>query len=246
MIKLRTIIILFVVYVVAYLSIALNINLLYPYYLLKDFFLYPVRALTINEALNLSPDLENSIIDTLKKDIEELKELSGIETVLSEFKIINVSVIERNRVYWFNSLTIDKGKKHGIYEDMAVVNKDGLIGKVNKVHAYTSEIKLITTNDVSSKISVVIEDNNSKIYGIMNGYDAHTNSLKVILTSKNVEVRVGSIVKTTGMGGVFPSGIPIGNVIGFEEDTYDVGKIILVEPVAKINELKYLGVLARP
>lgn len=245
MIKLRTVIIVIVIYVIAYLSLRFDINLLYPYYLVKDYLLYPVLALKSDSNLTYSNLQYESIIKELKIDLEEIKRLSEIKTINSDFSIINASVIERNRSYWFNSLTIDKGESDGIILDMAVINKDGLIGRISKVNKLTSEIKLITTNDVNSKISVVIENNDKNIYGIMNGYDNDTNSLKVTLTTKNIDIKEGSFVKTTGMGGVFPSGIIIGKVESSKSDKYDVGKIVLVRPIVEINDLRYVGVLKK-
>ena len=203
MIRLRTIIIVIIIYVIAYLSIRFNFNLLYPYYLLKDYILYPVLALNNSNEIEYSSMQYESIIEELKRDLSSIKELTNIKSVNSEFKIVNASVIERNRSYWFNSLTIDKGKIAGIEVDMAVINKDGLIGRISKVNKLTSEIKLITTNDVNSKISVVIENGDENVYGIMSGYDSNNNELLITLTTKNIDIKNDSLVKTTGLGGVF-------------------------------------------
>lgn len=245
MIKLRTIIIVIIIYTVAYLSLKFNINLLYPYYLLKDYLLYPVLALKDDNIIEINDNQLESIINELEIDLSELKKLMEIKTVNSDFSIVNASVIERNRTYWFNSLTIDKGKSDGIELDMAVINQDGLIGRISKVNKLTSEIKLITTNDVNSKISVVIDNNGTNIYGILNGYDSDKNELKVTLTTKNIDITNGSLVKTTGMGGIFPSGINIGMVVNSQSDNYDVGKIVLVKPMIDSINLRYVGVLKR-
>ena len=245
MIKLRTIIIVIIIYTVAYLSLKFNINLLYPYYLLKDYLLYPVLALKDDNVIEINDNQLESIINELETDLSELKKLMEIKTVNSDFSMINASVIERNRTYWFNSLTIDKGKSDGIELDMAVINQDGLIGRISKVNELTSEIKLITTNDVNSKISVVIDNNGTNIYGILNGYDSDKNELKVTLTTKNIDIINGSLVKTTGMGGIFPSGINIGMVVNSQSDNYDVGKIVLVKPMIDSINIRYVGVLKR-
>lgn len=245
MIKLRTVIIVIIIYMVAYLSLKFNINLLYPYYFLKDYLLYPVLALKDDNIMEINDNQLESIIKELETDLSEIKKLMEIKTVNSDFSIINASVIERNRTYWFNSLTIDKGKGDGIELDMAVINQDGLIGRISKVNELTSEIKLITTNDVNSKISVVIDNNGTNIYGILNGYDSDKNELKVTLTTKNIDIINGSLVKTTGMGGIFPSGINIGMVVNSQSDNYDVGKIVLVKPMIDSINLRYVGVLKR-
>ena len=245
MIRLRTIIIVIIIYVIAYLSIRFNFNLLYPYYLLKDYILYPVLALNNSNEIEYSSMQYESIIEELKRDLSSIKELTNIKSVNSEFKIVNASVIERNRSYWFNSLTIDKGKIAGIEVDMAVINKDGLIGRISKVNKLTSEIKLITTNDVNSKISVVIENGDENVYGIMSGYDSNNNELLITLTTKNIDIKNDSLVKTTGLGGVFPSGIIVGSVVTSKSDNYDVGKIVLVRTIATIDDIRYVSVLKR-
>jgi len=246
MIKLRTIIIVVIIYMVAYLSLKYNVNLLYPYNLLKDYLIYPVLAI-IDNSNNIEYDNKQleSIINELKNDINDIKALSGIKTISSDFAFINASVLERNRTYWFNSLRIDKGSIDGIQKDMAVINEKGLIGRINEVNKYTSEIKLITTNDVNNKISVVISNDNENIYGILSGYDSENNHLIVTLTSKSIEVLNNSLVKTTGIGGVFPSGILVGEVVDSKYDQYDVGKIVLVKPIVNIKEIRYVSILKR-
>ena len=128
---------------------------------------------------------------------------------------------------------------------MAIINKDGLIGRISKVNKLMSEIKLITTNDVNSKISVVIENGDENVYGIMSGYDSNNNELLITLTTKNIDIKNDSLVKTTGLGGVFPSGIIVGSVVTSKSDNYDVGKIVLVRPIATIDDIRYVSVLKR-
>jgi len=244
MMKLKTIIILVIIYVISFISIRYNINLLYPYYLVKDIILYPVKALSVNKDIILSGDIKDGIINSLKEDIEELKKLNNINTVLSEFNMINGTIIERNREYWFNNLTIDKGKRDGIKIDEVVINSDGLIGRISEVREYTSDIKLITTNDTKNKISVVIKDNKNNIYGITNGYDNKNNLLKVII-NENININKNSFVYTTGMGGIYPSGILIGKVDSIIKASDEVTNIVLIKLSSNIKEVRYASILER-
>jgi len=244
MMKLKTIIILVIIYVISFISIRYNINLLYPYYLVKDIILYPVKALSVNKDIILSGDIKDCIINSLKEDIEELKKLNNINTVLSEFNMINGTIIERNREYWFNNLTIDKGKRDGIKIDEVVINSDGLIGRISEVREYTSDIKLITTNDTKNKISVVIKDNKNNIYGITNGYDNKNNLLKVII-NENININKNSFVYTTGMGGIYPSGILIGKVDSIIKASDEVTNIVLIKLSSNIKEVRYASILER-
>jgi len=181
----------------------------------------------------------------LLDELEKLKNLHNLSSTLGEFDSVSSMVIERNRMYWFNTITINKGKNDGIKEDMAVISESGLIGKVETVGSNTSLIKLITTNDINNKISVVIDNNGDKVYGILSGYNTVDDTLKITATNKQIEVLNDSLVYTSGMGGIFPSGILIGKVVGVESDKYDVSKIIKVKPVSNFNDITFVNVLIR-
>lgn len=243
MLKLRTFIILIVVYLIAFFSIKFELNLFYPYDLLRNYLMLPVIATTNNKETKNSDEYNDVIINNLKEEINELKELSKIKTILSKYETINATVIERNRNYWFNTIKIDKGSDDGISKDMAVVDQNGLIGKISHTTKNMSEIKLITTNDVNNKTSVVIQNGNEKIYGIINGYN--NNNLEVTITSSNTEIEENLNVSTTGMGGIYPSGILVGKTVGVKSSKYDVGLIVLVKPFANFDNLRYISVLRR-
>ena len=244
MIKLRTIVILVIIYLVSYVSITYNINLLYPYYLIKDIIIYPVKALTSNTDLTISNTFHNSIITSLQQEVDELKKISNIKTVLSDFDYVNATIIERNREYWFNTITIDKGKMDGLDTDMAVVDQDGLVGRISSVRDTTSDIKLITTSDVTNKISVLIKNKDKLVYGIINGYDSKMNLLKVYINEK-MDIYDNSSVETTGMGGVFPKGILIGTVFDTMNDANEVSLIVRVRPSSNIEGERYVSILKR-
>ena len=159
---------------------------------------------------------------------------------LATFNRINATIIERNREYWFNNITINKGSNDGINLDMAVIDTNGLIGRISSVSDNMSVVKLITTNDTKNKISAVI---NNKVYGIINGYDNKNNYLELIITELT-EIKEGSIVETTGMGGVFPSGILIGKVHDVVKKD-DITRVARVIPSGNINGEKYVSVLQR-
>ena len=126
---------------------------------------------------------------------------------------------------------------------MAVIDGNGLIGRISNVRDNTSDIKLITTNDVNSKISVVIKDVEN-IYGITKGYDSKNNLLKVIIV-EDKNIKKGSKVYTTGMGGIFPSGILIGEVDSVIKDNDGVGNVVLIKLTSDIKDNKYVSILQR-
>ena len=177
MLKIRTFVILISIYLIAFIAIKSDKNIFYPYYLLKDIVFFPVKA--SEEEIILESKVEEGIKEERDKEFEELLKLNDLSSTLSEFDKVSSLVIERNRMYWFNTITLNKGTNSGIKEDMAVITGSGLIGRINKVSKTTSEVKLITTSDINNKISVMIKNNDDTIYGILSGYDNNKNYLQV-------------------------------------------------------------------
>lgn len=237
MFKLKNIIILILIYIITFISFKNNINIFYPYNYIRDLIFIPVKAITKENDFKNTKEYYEGRIDTLLEEINELKKLNNIKKVLSDYDEINCTVIERNHNYWFNTIKIDKGIKQGIDNDYAVITENGLIGKIINATNNFSEVKLLTTNDVNNKTSVLINNH----YGIIEKFNGEY--LEVTLTSKLNNIEIGEIVLTTGMGGIYPKGILIGKVIGIKEDKYDVGRIILVEPSADFNKINYVKVL---
>lgn len=181
----------------------------------------------------------------LRKQLETMKEELDIDYTINDYEYLNATVISRNISYWYNTITIDKGTYNGVEVDMVVVNSDGLIGKVVSTTTFTSDVKLLTTSDTNNKISVAISSNNKKLYGLIHDYNYNNNYLEVEGISNTESVSIGDLVYTSGLGGVFPSGILIGKVSEITTDEYDLAKIINVSPIADFDDINYVAILKR-
>lgn len=190
-------------------------------------------------------DLIYSQNQELKKQIEELKEITGIDYVLTDYEYLNASVINRNLGYWFDTVTINKGSKDGIKKNMAVITSKGLIGKITKTTPNNSEIKLITSSNSNNRISVIIDNNGQQSYGILSGYDEKKNLLTVEGISDNKEIPKDSIAYTSGLNDLFPAGIRVGIVKEVKKDNYGLSKIVYIEPASDIGKLSLVTVLKR-
>ena len=183
--------------------------------------------------------------DNLKSEVDKLKETLELNTVLSDKVFLNATVVTRNIGYWYEEITIDKGKKNGIEKDMAVVTPKGLIGKVTKVSNYSSTVELLSNDHMSDKISVKIKTKDDYVYGLISTYDSKTNTYTVEGISENEEILEGADVVTTGMGTVFPSGLMIGKVKKVTKDNFDLSKVVQVEAAVDFDDLDYVTVLKR-
>ena len=181
----------------------------------------------------------------LRREIEALKEELDIDFVLTDYEKLNATVLSRNIGYWYNTLTIDKGTYNGVEKDMVVVNSTGLIGKVIKTTTFTADVRLITTSDTNNKISVSISNGENKLNGLIKSYSYEENKLEVEGISNTEKVNIGDKVYTSGLGGVFPSGILIGSVDSITTDEYDLAKLIKVTPSADFDDINYVKILKR-
>lgn len=201
-----------------------------------------------NDILETSIDRIDSIEAEnieLRRQLEKMKEELNIDYTLSDYEYLNATVVSRNVGYWYNTITIDKGSYNGVEKDMVVINAKGLIGRVIRVTTFSSDVRLITTSDTNNKISVHLTNGDYDLYGLINNYDYDDNYLEVEGISNTKDVNVGDFVYTSGLGGVFPSGILIGSVTEISTDSYDLAKIIKVTPSADFTDINYVSILKR-
>ena len=100
-------------------------------------------------------------------------------------------------------------------------------------------------SDTNNKISVMVSNRDYKLYGVISSYNYTNNLLEVEGISNTKDVSVGDYVYTSGLGGVFPSGILIGTVSSITTDSYDLAKIIKVTPSADFTDINYVSILKR-
>lgn len=177
----------------------------------------------------------------LKKEIIEYREVSNENERLRElldFKEEEASegvaaqVIARDISGWARWVVINKGKKDGIRNEMPVVTHDGLVGKVVSTGPLVARVMLISDN--SSKVSVV--DQETRDTGLLTG--TAQGELKARYIDLESDVKVGDILVTSGLGSVYPKGIPVGKIqfLGKQED--GLCMYALVEPFAELGKLE--------
>lgn len=201
-----------------------------------------------NAVLETSIDRVSSIESEnieLRRQLDELKEELNIDYTLVDYEYLNATVVSRNVGFWYNTITIDKGSYNGVEKDMVVINSKGLIGRIIRTSAFTSDVRLITTSDTNNKISVHISNGDNDLYGLINNYNYSDNLLEVEGISNTKDVTIGDYVYTSGLGGIFPSGILIGTVSEISTDSYDLAKIIKVVPSADFTDINYVSILKR-
>ena len=151
------------------------------------------------------------------RDVE--REVNRLRTALnyrerSVFKLVPAEVVTRDASTWWRTVTINRGKQDGIQGDMAVVTEEGLGGKTTTVAENISVVLLIS--DENCRVAASVEG--SREQGIVNGErvaGALTPLLDLNFLSKQANLQPGQKVYSSGVGGVFPSGLLIGAVKEF-------------------------------
>lgn len=190
-------------------------------------------------------DLYYSQIEELQSEVTELKNVLKLNATLSEYTYVNATVVNRNMGYWYNNLTIDKGSKNGIKEGDAVITSNGLIGKIVNVSNFSSTVKLLTSDEISNKISVKVKSNNKNLYGLLVGYNRDSDIYELEGITDSKDIKEGDTVTTTGLTDYFPSGIIIGKVKKVVKDEYDLNSIVEVKPTVDFKNISIVTVLNR-
>lgn len=199
------------------------------------------RVLILNK-----PTISDEIILGINRELElennELKKLTNNKE--TNYEMITALVVKRN-IDWYSELTIDKGKKDGIDINMAVIDKDGLIGKIKEVGDTYSKVSLITSNYDYMKVSASIINDSNNYHGILTSYNKETDSIITDNISKNSDIKIGDKVYTNGLGGVYPSGIYIGEVSNISYDKLGLNKIVEVKRNSNFDNINYVNVIRR-
>lgn len=160
------------------------------------------------ELLKAKADLNE--VEVLKVKNNDLQKLLKIEEKYSHFEKVYAQVITRSYDNWNETFVINKGKKDGISKDQTVIAEGGLVGYVKSVQDDTSVV--VTILDISSSISVEISNINALALA-RGDYSLRNNSqIRLINIPIDTEITQGETIYTSGIGGLYKKGIPIGTV----------------------------------
>lgn len=168
----------------------------------------------------------------LAKDMEaENKALRAMLNVVPAKKnhYITAPIVSDMGGPYVRSALIGGGSQHGIKKDQAVVGERGLVGRV--VEAGESSARVLLLTDINSRIPVVAEKSGEKIILVGNNNDLPTLSY----LSPNSNIAVGERIVTSGDGGVFPRGLPVGIVTSAEKGA------VRVQPFVDMNSIEYVS-----
>lgn len=154
-----------------------------------------------------------------------------------ELESLGARVIGRPGSAWEGVITIDRGSNDGVRVGMPVVGPLGLLGQTVQVSGGSSKVRLIT--DHRSGVAAMVQRNRAE--GILKG--SVDGRLTLEFVSADTTLSAGDVVITSGMGGVFPKGIVIGEVAESSSGTAGLLQSIRVIPAGNPSVLEEVLVL---
>lgn len=184
-------------------------------------------------------------VQQLKKDNEELREIIDKTHSIRDYHPIQATVISRSPERWLEQVTINKGEQDGVKKNMAVITPDGMLGKIQSVAQSSATVQLLSGFDQFNRISAtIIREEGKDVFGLIEQFDHESQSLLFrIIEESEQEVEEGELVVSSGMGGLFPAGLPIGTVKEVVPDQYGLTSTALVEPAANIYDVHHVIVV---
>jgi rod shape-determining protein MreC len=182
--------------------------------------------------------MENNQYRELLTSNKRLQNLFQFKETLN-YPVLAVQVIGWDPTGWFKSVIIDKGAKSGLKINMAVVNASGVVGRLVSVSPNYAKVLLII--DQNSGVDCIIQRSREK--SIVKGFTSKICKLDYVV--KTSDVVVGDMVITSGMGRVFPKGLPVGEVIEVVSRPGELFKDIKVRPVVDFSKLEELLVILK-
>lgn len=178
----------------------------------------------------------------LEVENQDLRNLLGMQQHAGPGALLPVTVIARDQSPYVEAITIDRGTTGGVHVGSVVVTYAGLVGRVVRADPTSSKVLLVT--DLNSSVAVHLQ-NPGQTTGVLRG-QARNNLLAITYIPHQDKVSMGDVVVTSGMGGVFPSGLVVGKVARVEGHPTDPFQIALVQPAVQMDKLERLYVLAQP
>lgn len=167
---------------------------------------------------------------------ERLRALVGFGKQ-ERFDALAAHIIGRPTVSWEGAMTIDRGADDGVAPGMPVVAERGLIGQVVTVSGGSARVRLIT--DQRSGVAAMVQ--RTRAEGVVRG------SVEGALTLEFVPAvtgpKVGDVVLTSGMGGIYPKGLPVGEIVEVEGRESDLYPRIVVSPLVPLAQIEEVEVL---
>ena len=178
----------------------------------------------------------------LENENERLREALDAKEEYESLEPLFAKVIAKDTGLWFETFTLNKGQNDGVMPNMAVVNADGLIGRINTVgYNYSTVISIIDSRSSVASLIGRTRDN-GMLQGALQPEGSETECRMYYLTNL-ANVKVGDQVFTSGLDSRFPKGLLIGNVTAVSRSSQSSDKYVSVLPAVNFSSIEEVFIL---
>ncbi|MBD8513126.1 rod shape-determining protein MreC [Photobacterium sp. WH77] len=195
------------------------------------------RLLAENKALKrdlLVLQSDVLLLDQLQQENQRLRELLGSPFVRDERKMV-AEVMAVDSDPYSHQVMIDKGRVDGVYEGQPVINDKGIVGQISYVGAHNSRVLLLI--DPTHAIPVQVVRNDIRVIASGSG---EQDQIQLEHVPSSTDIKVGDLLVTSGLGGRYPEGYPVGRVTEFSFDNKRPFAQIKALPTVQFDRLRYL------
>ncbi|HZR38037.1 MAG TPA: rod shape-determining protein MreC [Nevskia sp.] len=189
------------------------------------------ELLTENQALHQKQlELEGRVLrmEALEAENERIRELLASAASL-QTRVLIAEILSVSQDPYRHQIVLNKGERDGVYKGQALVDASGVMGQVIEVNSASSVALLITDPDHS----IPVEVNRTGLQTIARG-DGQTLSLPFL--PGNADVKVGDLLVSSGLGGRFPAGYPVGKVNELRHPAGESFMEAVAWPSARLNQ----------
>jgi len=209
---------------------------------IKDYFTSHTQLVQDNQLLK-----EQAIAHHVK--IQQLKNLQAENSHLRQLLNGNVAetpdaimgeILHMGRDPFSNVVVVNRGSKDNVEAGQAVVDAAGVVGQISRVYSHSSEVTLITDKNLS--IPIQIERNQLRAIAFGEG---QTNTLDIPYLPTSVDIKVGDKLVTSGIDGVYPSGLAVAMVTQIKQSPDSPFAKIISKPIAGVDRHIQLLILSK-
>ncbi len=179
----------------------------------------------------------------LQSEISNLEEALRLPA-LPRYRMETARVAQRDFTGWWQRLVIRKGRNFGITAGAPVIFTGGVVGRVAEVHAFTSVVELVSSPDF--RIAALLDGDARPLSyqgGINRPFAPARGSIEFVPLDVTVPASAPRRLVTSGLGGVFPAGLTIGQVIAIDPSSdglFKTGSVSLDPRLAGLTEVTVL------
>ena len=197
-----------------------------------------------NQALRAeNQELRHVVFQLTEKaaENERLQAMLDFRTKTLAFQMKAATVIARDPGTLSYSILINQGAQDGVRVNMAVVTHQGLVGHVMETFSGTSKVRLLI--DTGSSAAAMVQRPQSRAVGIVEGNPAQPSNLRMRNLMRDGDVIKGDKIMTSGLGGIYPKGLLVGEVIDVVDDEGGLLKNAMIRPAVDLTRLEEVFVI---